>query len=119
MGYAVQPAESLLMKRNPRHPRHEKMVNGGVLMYSYGWIGQLQMIFCWMMFFAAGPGIWQIYSSSLDPADYTSTDRLHDKQGMSVYYWTLVLGQIAAPSPRQPRVRQCLALEVALTGSRT
>merc|ERR1719359_353933 len=28
--------------------------------------------------------------------DYTPEDKITDKQGMTVYYWTLVLGQIAA-----------------------
>jgi sodium/potassium-transporting ATPase subunit alpha len=116
IAYAVQPAESLLMKRNPRHPRHEKMVNGSVLVYSYGWIGQLQMIFCWIMFFTAGPGIWQIYSSGLNPADYTSTDRFHDKQGMSVYYWTLVLGQIAAAISTTTKTQSVIGLGGAAYG---
>merc|ERR1712000_632498 len=30
------------------------------------------------------------------PMDYTDNERFMDRQGMSVYYWTLVLGQIAA-----------------------
>merc|ERR1712232_1215219 len=96
IAYAVQPAESLLMQRNPRHPRHEKMVNAAVLVYSYGWIGQLQMFFCWIMFFYASPGILPLWLSGKDPASYTTMDHFIDCQGMSVYYWTLVLGQIAA-----------------------
>merc|ERR1712139_699152 len=57
IAYAVQPAEASLMTCVPRHPRLEKMVNWKVLVYSYGYIGQLQMFFCWLMFFWAAPGI--------------------------------------------------------------
>lgn len=72
------------------------MVNWGVLVYSYGYIGQLQMLFCWVMFFYASPGIWDLWVSGKSPNDYTPDDEFHDRQGMSVYYWTLVCGQIAA-----------------------
>mmetsp|Transcript_89989 Transcript_89989/g.160182 ORF Transcript_89989/g.160182 Transcript_89989/m.160182 type:complete len:1091 (+) Transcript_89989:125-3397(+) len=96
IAYAVQPAESKLMERTPRHPRQEKMVNSKVLLYSYGYIGQFQMIFCWLMFFLAVPGVWDLYITGKKPMDYTDEDRTTDTQGMTVYYWTLVLGQIAA-----------------------
>lgn len=96
IAYALQPAESKLMERTPRHPRYEKMVNSKVLIYSYGYIGQFQMIFCWLMFFTAVPGIWDIYTNGRVPADYSAEDFIADTQGMTVYYWTLVLGQIAA-----------------------
>merc|ERR1712190_372855 len=79
-----------------RHPRYEKMVNSKVLLYSYGYIGQFQMIFCWLMFFYASPSIWELYTSGRSPNDYSVEDAFHDTQGMTVYYWTLVLGQIAA-----------------------
>merc|ERR1719243_100678 len=42
IAYALQPAESKLMQRPPRHPRFEKMVNSKVLLYSYAYIGQFQ-----------------------------------------------------------------------------
>lgn len=96
IAYAVQPAESKLMARPPRHPRHEKMVNWKVLVYSYGFIGQFQMLFCWLMFFYASPGLWDLYMSGKGPEHYTDEDEFIDRQGMTVYYWTLVLGQIAA-----------------------
>jgi len=96
IAYAVQSAESKLMQRPPRHPRFEKMVNWKVLVYSYGYIGQLQMVFCWFMFFYASPGIWDLYQSGRQPMDYTIDDGRTVYEGMSVYYWTLVLGQIAA-----------------------
>jgi len=96
IAYALQPAESKLMERRPRHPRNEKLVNCKVLVYSYGYIGQLQMIACWLMFFYASPKVMELYLSGKSPNDYTDEDHNSDTQGMSVYYWTLVLGQIAA-----------------------
>jgi magnesium-transporting ATPase (P-type) len=96
IAYALQPAESKLMQRDPRHPRLEKMVNQSVLIYSYAYIGQFQMLFCWLMFFHASPGIMDLYLNQVDPNDYTEQDAFANSQGMTVYYWTLVLGQIAA-----------------------
>jgi len=96
IAYAMQPAESKLMQNAPRHPRQEKMVNGKVLLYSYGYIGQFQMLFCWFMFFHASPGIWGLYINATSPEDYTEEDAFLNSQGMTVYYWTLVMGQIAA-----------------------
>lgn len=99
IAYALQPAESKLMARKPRHPRQEKLVNWKVLVYSYGYIGQLQMLFCWLMFFLAVPGVWELYKgeqNGISPNDWTHEDKRVDKQGMTVYYWTLVMGQIAA-----------------------
>mmetsp|Transcript_26715 Transcript_26715/g.60833 ORF Transcript_26715/g.60833 Transcript_26715/m.60833 type:complete len:1106 (+) Transcript_26715:87-3404(+) len=94
IAYALQPAESKLMARPPRHPRLEKLVNWKVLVYSYGFIGQIQMFFCWLMFFWASPNVMTIYGKA--PSDYTREDVVYDTEGTSVYYWTLVLGQIAA-----------------------
>lgn len=96
IAYALQPAESKLMERRPRHPVQEKLVNGKVLMYSYGYIGQLQMFCCWVAFFYAAPGVLALFQSGKSPNDYSKQDEVTDTQGMSVYYWTLVLGQIAA-----------------------
>eukprot|EP00931_Biecheleriopsis_adriatica_P024149 TRINITY_DN15119_c0_g1_i3.p1 TRINITY_DN15119_c0_g1~~TRINITY_DN15119_c0_g1_i3.p1 ORF type:complete len:1229 (-),score=239.13 TRINITY_DN15119_c0_g1_i3:158-3646(-) len=96
VAYAMQPAESKLMEHIPRHPRYEKMVNPKVLVYSYGYMGQLQMLFCWMMFFCATPGMWELYRSGKKPAEYSHEDSVIETRGKTVYYWTLVLGQIAA-----------------------
>lgn len=107
VAYALQPAESKLMERAPRHPRKEKLVNWKVLLYSYGYLGQLQMVFCWVMFFVAAPNIWKLHSAfgwcgsrgpgPLDKCpNYDADDEVYNREGMSVYYWTLVLGQIAA-----------------------
>uniref|UniRef100_A0A7S1M5B2 Cation-transporting P-type ATPase N-terminal domain-containing protein n=1 Tax=Alexandrium catenella TaxID=2925 RepID=A0A7S1M5B2_ALECA len=94
IAYALQPPESKLMERAPRHPHHEKLVNWKVLLYSYGFIGQIQMIFCWLMFFWAAPNVMSIVGKN--PAEYTKADILADVEGSTAYYWTLVLGQIAA-----------------------
>jgi len=96
IAYAVQPAESRLMQRPPRHPREEKMVNWKVLVYSYGYIGQLQQLCCWVMFFHATPGLWDLFMSGVPHNEYNEDQKLINVQGMTVYYWTLVLGQIAA-----------------------
>merc|ERR1719443_152074 len=42
IAYAWQPAESKLMDQPPRHPRKDRMVNGSVLTYSYGYVGVIQ-----------------------------------------------------------------------------
>jgi len=96
VAYALQPAESRLMECPPRHPRREKIVNARVLLYSYGYLGQLQTLFCWLMFFWATPEVWSLFADGTTPDEYTEHDRFVVMQGMTVYYWTLVMGQIAA-----------------------
>merc|ERR1711884_647858 len=100
IAYALQPAESKLMKRPPRHPRLEKLVNWKVLVYSYGYIGPIQMAFCWLMWRYATPNILSLWDKDTSqwkrPELYTEANDLTDTQGSTVYYWTLVLGQIAA-----------------------
>lgn len=96
IAYSLQSAESKLMERPPRHPKKEKMVNRGVLIYSYGYIGILQMLGCWFMFFVASPHIYELYSKQISPNDYTDEEIVWNAEGMTVYYWTLVLAQIAA-----------------------
>jgi len=110
IAYAVQSAESKLMQRPPRHPRCEKMVNQKVLIYSYGYIGIFQMFFCWLMFFWAAPGIWELYLSGKSPNDYTEDEEFANVQGMTVYYWTLVLGQIAAAISTTTKVQSVFGL---------
>merc|ERR1711971_262417 len=98
IAYALQPAESKLMGRDPRHPQLEKLVNWRVLVYSYLYIGQMQMFFCWLMFFlpAVSPGIWSLYRNPLI-MDYSGKKYFAElSTGKTVYYWTLVMGQIAA-----------------------
>jgi len=91
IAYAWQPKESNLMKRKPRHPRVEKLVNMGVIMYAYFYIGILQTVGCWGAFFAV-KNIWTNIGTDravdeMDPLNQTAS---------TVYYYTLVLGQIAA-----------------------
>jgi sodium/potassium-transporting ATPase subunit alpha len=91
IAYAVQPAEAALMRMRPRHPHFEKLVNWRVLLYSYCYIGQLQMLLCWV-FYLMTPGI----TSLIRKEEFDPEEKLIHKRGMTVYYWTLVLGQIAA-----------------------
>jgi dynein heavy chain len=79
------------MERTPRHPHLEKMVNSRVLIYSYGYIGQIQMFFCWLMFFHASPGLWNLYVNHISPNDYSDEDALVNTQGMTVYYGSKIL----------------------------
>merc|ERR1712025_1210559 len=70
----------------------------GVLVHSYLYIGQVQLLFCWIFFFypLTSPQIWTIYQH---PGDWdVSGDRYFEvvTVGKTVYYWTLVLGQVAA-----------------------
>ena len=39
IAFAWQPAEGDLMRRTPRHPKRDRMVDGSVLAYSYGYMG--------------------------------------------------------------------------------
>jgi magnesium-transporting ATPase (P-type) len=91
IAYAMQSPEDALMRQPPRHPHFEKLVNWKVLVYSYCYIVQLQMAFCWL-FYLLTPGILELVNKkSLSAGE----KQIHIK-GMTVYYWTLVLGQIAA-----------------------
>lgn len=91
IAYAWQPKESALMTRKPRHPRMEKIVNGGVLVYSYAYIGVLQMVCCWLFYFSVD-GI----SKSIGRSDFTPEEENTNKVASTMYYYTLVTGQIAA-----------------------
>jgi len=102
IAYALQPAESKLMERDPRHPKLEKLVNWKVLIYSYFYIGMLQAGFCWLMFFKVTPGMEVLVFGNATVAatnatEYTTAEfKTTITTGKTVYYWTLVLGQIAA-----------------------
>eukprot|EP00928_Gymnodinium_smaydae_P056052 TRINITY_DN3948_c2_g1_i4.p1 TRINITY_DN3948_c2_g1~~TRINITY_DN3948_c2_g1_i4.p1 ORF type:complete len:1236 (-),score=224.65 TRINITY_DN3948_c2_g1_i4:82-3789(-) len=97
IAFAWQAPESDLMERLPRHPRRDQMVNGEVLAYSYGYIGVLQSLACWVVFIFCAPGILDLISSgttrrsSFGAAEHATVD-----VGMTLYYWTLVLGQVGA-----------------------
>ncbi|CAE7561200.1 ATP12A [Symbiodinium necroappetens] len=106
VAFAAQGPETSLMNRSPRHPRLERMISSKILLYSYGYIGVLQAVFCWMMYFLATPGIGNLVQAHDDLKDYTQEETILEKRGMTVYYWTLVLGQVAAAlastTKRQP-----------------
>jgi sodium/potassium-transporting ATPase subunit alpha len=91
IAYALQPAEDALMLQPPRHPHFEKLVNWKVLVYSYCYIGQLQMVACWV-FYLLSPGILELFRKN----HYNADERAIHTRGMTIYYWTLLLGQIAA-----------------------
>jgi len=91
IAYAWQPKESALMERKPRHPRVEKIVNGGVLVYAYGYMGIMQMVCCWFFYFTA-PGI----KDNVGKSDFTPDEVHTNKVASTLYYYTLIIGQIAA-----------------------
>lgn len=97
IAYAFQPAESRLMARAPRHPKLVKLADWGVGVYSYCYIGVLQCIFCWIMFFQL-PDMVRIWNEKHtgQAIPYTKAEKHVVLQGKTVYYWTLVMGQIAA-----------------------
>merc|ERR1719217_301837 len=101
IAYALQAPEDALMRMPPRHPYFEKLVNWKVLVYSYCYIGQLQMVLCWL-FFLMTPGILDL----MHKKHYTEHEKVTHRQGMTVYYWTLVLGQIAAAISTTTKVQR-------------
>merc|ERR1711862_855153 len=68
------------------------------------------MLFCWLMFFHAAPGVLHLYLDKINPEDYTEKDAFMNAQGMTVYYWTLVLGQIAAAISTTTRLQSVFGL---------
>jgi sodium/potassium-transporting ATPase subunit alpha len=101
IAYALQSAESKLMQRKPRHPKQEKMVNWKVLVYSYAYIGIIQMLFCWIMYFYVVPDMaYLAFGGRYNDTTTNETLKLMQEaavdKGRTTYYWTLVWGQIAA-----------------------
>jgi calcium-translocating P-type ATPase len=98
IAFAWQPAESALMTVPPRNPRKEHMVTPRVLAYSYGYMGMLQMLLCFFVFFHAVPHMWTMFESYefKHVNDHAAADQAQNYLGMTAYYWTLVLGQVAA-----------------------
>mmetsp|Transcript_93778 Transcript_93778/g.195584 ORF Transcript_93778/g.195584 Transcript_93778/m.195584 type:complete len:1096 (+) Transcript_93778:87-3374(+) len=91
IAYAWQPKEDALMARKPRHPLVEKIVNVGVLFYAYFYMGMMQMCCCWFFYFTA-PGIW----SNVGKSNFTPEEEHTNKVASTLYYYTLVVGQISA-----------------------
>lgn len=72
------------------------MVNGKVLLYSYGYVGIMQSLACWSVFLFVMPRMMQLFREDRHPSDYTAEDVQADFAGMTAYYWTLVLAQVGA-----------------------
>jgi len=98
IAYAAQPAEQSLMTRPPRHPRKDQIVNISMLLYSFCYIGMLQSIFCWLAFLQM-PGMAEMSHFKLRPGEpvvQTDHQRVLVEAGTTMYYWTLVAGQVGA-----------------------
>merc|ERR1719171_2246479 len=74
IAFAWQPAESALMSVPPRHPRKDRMVNGSVLLYSYGYIGVVQSLACWLVFLFVMPRMYSLFIEDKHPSEYTAYD---------------------------------------------
>jgi len=62
-----------------------------VLVYAYGYMGIMQMACCWLFYFMA-PGIL----GNLGKSNFTAAEAGTNKVASTLYYYTLVVGQIAA-----------------------
>mmetsp|Transcript_118031 Transcript_118031/g.376331 ORF Transcript_118031/g.376331 Transcript_118031/m.376331 type:complete len:1145 (-) Transcript_118031:81-3515(-) len=96
IAFACQPAEGELMRRKPRHPQRDRMVDGSVLFYSYGYVGIVQSVACWVVFMGVMPKMYEFFALQKHPTEYSVADTVADSAGMTAYYWTLVLGQVGA-----------------------
>merc|ERR1719476_617692 len=74
IAFAWQPAEGELMRRAPRHPQRDRMVDRHVLLYSYGYIGVLQSLACWAVFFGVMPRMYSLFIQDKHPSDYMTED---------------------------------------------
>mmetsp|Transcript_21897 Transcript_21897/g.49960 ORF Transcript_21897/g.49960 Transcript_21897/m.49960 type:complete len:1124 (-) Transcript_21897:34-3405(-) len=128
IAFAWQPAESELMQRPPRHPQKDRMVNWTVLVYSYGYIGVLQSIACWSVFLLGVPRLYALFHEDRHASEYSHDDVVANIDGMTAYYWTLVLGQVgaavAATTTRQSlfqyglpnkHLNACIIMEILLS----
>mmetsp|Transcript_46129 Transcript_46129/g.83027 ORF Transcript_46129/g.83027 Transcript_46129/m.83027 type:complete len:1121 (+) Transcript_46129:122-3484(+) len=98
IAYAAQPAEQSLMEQPPRHPRKDRIVNSGMLLYSFCYMGLLQCVLCWLAFFQM-PGMLDISQRRLpagEPVVHTKEQQMLVQAGTTMYYWTLVAGQVGA-----------------------
>lgn len=96
IAYALQPPEANMMNRKPRHPVEEPLVSQSILVYAYGYMGILQFIGCALMYTVFFPEMLTIIKSGKGFANFTVQDTITYVQGTTVYYWTLVVGQLAA-----------------------
>ena len=95
VAYAAQPPESSLMKKKPRHPRKDAIVNSKMLLYSFAYVGVIQSVCCWLCFFYM-PGMWALLDRKEVPVIYTASEKVAIQAGTTMYYWALVCGQVGA-----------------------
>ena len=86
VAYAAQPAETSLMKKKPRHPRRDAIVNSKMLFYSFAYIGIIQSLCCWSSFFYM-PQMWRLLDKKEVPVIYTPSEKLAIQAGTTMYYW--------------------------------
>lgn len=95
VAYAAQPAETSLMKKKPRHPRKDAIVNSRMLLYSFAYMGVIQSLCCWSSFFYM-PQMWTLLDKKDVPVIYTASEKIAIQSGTTMYYWALVCGQVGA-----------------------
>eukprot|EP00927_Polykrikos_kofoidii_P038538 TRINITY_DN32939_c0_g1_i1.p1 TRINITY_DN32939_c0_g1~~TRINITY_DN32939_c0_g1_i1.p1 ORF type:complete len:1201 (-),score=170.91 TRINITY_DN32939_c0_g1_i1:57-3485(-) len=126
IAYAWQPAESNLMSNSPRHPKRDRMVNGSVLIYSYIYMGFIQSLICWSLFFNM-PSMGDLYHRAKPSGSYSAQEKIDNQTASTMYYWALVCGQvgvgIVTTTTRESlttygfsnhRLSLCIALELVL-----
>jgi len=95
IAYACQPAEHSLMEQKPRHPKRDRLVTCGMLTFSFGYTGALQSSMCWLCFFTM-PKIWNLTMEGKARSSFSDAEDDANIAGMTMYYWTLVMGQVGA-----------------------
>ncbi|CAD7970348.1 unnamed protein product [Amoebophrya sp. A120] len=93
IAYALQPSEDNLMTRLPRHPKTQPLMDTGLLTYSYLYMGVMQCIGCFLC------SVILFYQPQMDQIEKTENEELATSiymQATTSYYWTLVVGQLAA-----------------------
>merc|ERR1719486_1851201 len=58
----------------------------------------LQMVLCFFVFFHSVPSMWTFFQEGefRHHSQFSAADQDQNYRGMTAYYWTLVLGQVAA-----------------------
>ncbi len=99
IAYALQDSEDSLMQRLPRHPKIQPLMDMGLLAYSYCYVGVLQCFGCYLMavtlFWSPTVALWPRDKVGVHVADEELKHDLY-LQATTVYYWALVVGQLAA-----------------------